>query len=57
MLAPIQVQIVKIDRCPEDEFLIGTGSFSHTLGRWSAYTCGPALDDVKAASFSHDADT
>lgn len=31
--------------CPEDAVLIGSGSFEH--GRWSAYGCGPAVDDYR----------
>lgn len=29
--------------CPEDEVLVGVGTFDH--GRWSKYICGPSLDD------------
>ena len=33
-----------LPRCPEDVVLVGTGDFHH--GRWSAYQCGPAVDDM-----------
>lgn len=29
--------------CEEDAVLIGTGAFD--AGRWTAYVCGPAVDD------------
>jgi hypothetical protein len=29
--------------CPEDAVLVGVGDFD--AGRWTAYACGPALDD------------
>ena len=33
----------KIPRCHEDVAIIGTGQFES--GRWTSYTCGPAVDD------------
>jgi hypothetical protein len=35
-----------IPACAEDVVIIGVGSFED--GRWSAYTCGPAADDLGA---------
>jgi hypothetical protein len=35
----------ELPRCQEDAVLIGTGAFD--AGRWSAYVCGPAVDDYK----------
>lgn len=35
----------RIPRCTEDAVLVGTGSFDN--GRWSAYVCGPAVDDYE----------
>ena len=32
-----------LPRCEEDQVLVGRGDFEN--GRWSAYECGPALDD------------
>jgi hypothetical protein len=32
-----------IPRCREDEVLVGAGDFD--AGRYSAYVCGPAVDD------------
>jgi hypothetical protein len=32
-----------IPRCEEDAVLIGTGDFH--AGQWTAYQCGPAVDD------------
>ena len=32
-----------IPRCQEDAMLIGTGQFEG--GAWTAYECGPAVDD------------
>lgn len=32
-----------VPRCPEDSTLVGTGAYS--AGRWTAYACGPAVDD------------
>lgn len=34
-----------IPACPEDAMLVGTGQFAD--GRWDAYVCGPAVDDVR----------
>lgn len=34
-----------IPACEEDAVLIGVGDFEQ--GRWSAYTCGPAVDDYE----------
>ena len=31
--------------CSEDEAIMGIGEFEN--GRWSAYVCGPALDNCK----------
>jgi len=31
--------------CNEDEAIMGIGEFEN--GRWSAYVCGPALDNCK----------
>ncbi len=33
-------------RCEEDATLMGTGAFIG--GQWSAYVCGPAVDDSEA---------
>jgi hypothetical protein len=34
-----------LPRCEEDQVLVGYGDFEH--GRWSAYACGPAVDDYE----------
>ncbi len=34
-----------IPRCSEDVVLVGAGSFD--AGRWTQYTCGPAVDDYR----------
>ena len=39
---------ISIPRCPEDEVLVGAGSF--TNGRWTWYSCGPARDDFNTTS-------
>ena len=39
------VYIHIIPGCYEDSVLIGAGSFNGASGRWSSYTCGPAVDD------------
>lgn len=36
-----------LPQCEEDAVLIGTGDFDN--GRWSAYMCGPAVDDFVPA--------
>lgn len=33
--------------CPEDSVLVGLGAFDS--GRWTAYQCGPAVDDYREA--------
>ena len=33
-----------IPACQEDAVLVGTGDFEN--GRWTAYDCGPARDDL-----------
>jgi hypothetical protein len=40
--------IPQIPACMEDAVVIGFGDFDH--GRWSEYTCGPALDDYTEGS-------
>lgn len=40
---PAQERVVPA--CEEDAVLIGAGDFEH--GRWSAYECGPAVDDYR----------
>ena len=32
--------------CEEDQVIVGAGDFE--AGRWTAYVCGPALDDIAA---------
>ena len=32
-----------LPQCPEDAVIVGAGEFES--GRWTAYECGPALDD------------
>jgi hypothetical protein len=44
-----------VPACQEDAVLIGAGDFEpaaepHTGGRWSAYVCGPAVDDFEAVA-------
>jgi hypothetical protein len=39
-----------IPQCPEDSVLVGTGAFDN--GRWSAYVCGPAVDDYNGGKDS-----
>ena len=34
---------LRVPQCQEDVVLIGQGDFEH--GRWTQYTCGPAVDD------------
>ena len=34
-----------VPQCPEDAVLVGSGDFN--AGRYSAYECGPALDDFE----------
>lgn len=38
-------RIATTPRCQEDAVLIGTGDFQG--GRWTAYACGPAVDDFQ----------
>lgn len=35
----------RMPACPEDAVLVGVGSFDN--GRWTEYTCGPAVDDYQ----------
>lgn len=37
------VPVIEVPRCPEDAVLVGQGDYDD--GRWTAYVCGPALDD------------
>lgn len=32
-----------LPKCQEDEVLVGVGDFAY--GHWTAYECGPAVDD------------
>lgn len=34
-----------LPRCTEDAVLVGIGDFDN--GRWTEYTCGPAVDDYE----------
>jgi hypothetical protein len=34
-----------VPQCAEDVAIVGTGAFHD--GRWSAYACGPAVDDLR----------
>ena len=36
-----------VPTCAEDVVIIGTGNFIR--GRWTTYTCGPAVDDMLPA--------
>lgn len=35
--------LYKVPACHEDSTIIGSGQFAR--GRWTTYTCGPAVDD------------
>jgi hypothetical protein len=39
-------RVEAIPPCAEDVVIIGVGSFED--GRWTAYACGPAADDLGA---------
>jgi len=41
--AGVASQRYRIPLCPEDAVLIGVGEFEHRV--WTAYVCGPAVDD------------
>lgn len=36
--------VPRIPACAEDTVIVGTGDYAH--GRWTAYVCGPARDDM-----------
>ena len=42
-IASLWQYVRTIPRCQEDAMLIGTGQFEG--GAWTAYECGPAVDD------------
>ena len=37
--------VPNLPRCTEDAVLVGIGDFED--GRWTAYACGPAVDDYE----------
>ena len=42
-----QLGAADLPQCPEDTVIVGTGDYH--AGRWTAYECGPAVDDYDPA--------